>query len=579
MKRPLQFLLCLAPSLAAGWMIMSASSTRDPVARQVPVPPAAPVVDEAMAPLRGAKDRWTAIHAAIQLARSIPPGERQAWLDGARFRHADPLVVTIFTLELEELLFQEDPYALVAARMAADKHWGGGYLSRLAKLDPEKLIAFGRSAADPAQGRQMMLAGMNELVTRDPAATLKLALEFPPPADGKELPKDMVRLLAKAGAGDAEKLLDLADARGDRWRSLLRAAAAQTLVTKDFPTGLKWMAAEPDGAVLFHAVFGVGNRPFAEVQENVRLIAANLASFTPEFVQAVSRSAFTNRWPSSYDYSGAEEVWLAADLGRLGYSAQEQIELHGEILQTLSWHDGAAALKYLADPAMKITPDQRQVILQGLRDRQLSSGQPMPPEMQAILTEAEVAMLKSREAKIAEYQTPKKAPGIPEQFAEVMSEPGSESMLMHSENWGEEQVAEALAYVRNAKPEVLADMVKRMQHTGAPLSALAAEIYRLALVNNIATKKVREELIETGIHWASEEPDKASAWAESLPAGPERLCTIRNIAAQWNAGDPGGATKWIAGLKDPAEAEAAKEAIRIYNEKTKQTRSPGDDDE
>ncbi|WP_035613836.1 hypothetical protein [Haloferula sp. BvORR071] len=578
MKRPLQILLCFVPAFAVGWMLVSSASTKDSVPVKTPVPSAPNPTDEAMAPLRATKDRWTAIHAAIQLARGIPPRERQAWLDGTRFRHADPLVVQMFTVELEELLFQEDPYALVTAQIAGDKRGSASRnLARLAKLDPEKLIAFGKTAANPDHGRRMIFAAMEELVGRDPATVLKLALEFPPPADGQALSKDMVRLLAKGAVNDPEKLLDLADARGDRWRALLRAAAAQAVVAKDFTSGVKWLAAQPDGGALYQAIFGIGGVSMEESKVNARKIAENLSLFTPDFVASLQRSSFANSWPMTYDMIGSEELWLSADLGRLGFSSQEQGKLRFEAIEAISRRDAAAAIKYLTDPAMGITAELRRALLLGMRSTQLSMGKEIPPEMLAILTEAELTALKSQEAKFQQNQaTPKKPLSIPEQFAEVFNEPNSDSMLMRSENWGPDQIQEALTFVRNAKPEVLADMVKRMQHTGAPLLDLSAEIYRLALVNNLATKKVREELIETAIHWGSREPDKASAWVLTLPAGPERLCSIQNIAAQWSSGDPNGAAKWIATLKDPAEAAAAKEAIRLYNEKTKQQKREGE---
>jgi hypothetical protein len=570
MKRPVQILLCLVPSFAAGWWLMESFGTATPVAAAAPVSAASRPTDEAMAPLRAAKDRWTAIHAAIQLARSIPPRERQEWLEGVRFRHADPLVVEMFKTELEELLFQEDPYALVAAQIASGKQSAGAHLTRLAKLDPAKLIAFGQAAADPVHGRRMIFAGMTELVTSDPATVLKLALEFPPPVDGNELPKDMVRLLAKAGGNDAEKLLDLSDARGDRWRSMLRAAAAQATVTKNFAQGLQWIAAQPDAGVLFKSLFSVGGISMEEMKTNARKIAENLGALPPEFVATVRRAAFANSWPLSYDISGAEDIWLAADLKRLGFPAKEQSRIRLDAMRSLVWQDAATVAKYLADPAF-LAAEDRKALLLDLQVRQLQGMRPMAPEILAALGEADRKLLAEAEAKFRsnQQQAPKGPLSVPEQIVASMTEKGSEALHLQVVNWGPEQMDEALAYIRGAKPEILKEMVKRIQRTGAPPLPLAAELYRLALVNNMATPKVREELIETSIHWGSRQPAKAAAWVETLPAGPERLCSIQNVAAQWSAGDPSGAAAWIATLKDSAESEAAKEAVKIYNEKTK----------
>ena len=577
MKRvaPLSVLLLLGGG--AGWTLMSFADQRgspEEPASEISVP-ATRAGDTAVVRVREAKDRWTAIHAAIELARSIPAGERRAWLQDGRFRHSDPLVEEMFALQLEELLFQEDPFALIEWEMATGRESAKKHLARIAREDVEALIARGQGSADVEKGRMMLFAAMKVLVDREPERVLKMALEFPSPADGNELPKNMVHLLAKASGGDAAKLLDLSETKGDRWRALLRAAAARAMVGKDVAGGLKWITSEPDAGKLFAEVFlfaGVFSEEMMSVEEreaNKRWVAEHLDQIPDGFAGVVGRATRLGSWPSIMDFGGVEKLWLAADLGRLGVSTREQETLRIDLLMTLANSDPAAVAKHLDDPAM-FSVTQRKQALQRVGQMQIMWHGKLPEEIMAVLKEDEA---KAMEGMVADYKkgqaTVKKPLGIPEQFTALMNERGSESLHLRAENWTPEQVNQALTYVRDADPKLLAELTKRILHTGYPFKPVAAEIYRLALVNKIVSPRLREEIIETSIHWADADPVRAASWVETLPAGVERQRSIQNVAAQWNRDDPAGAQAWIATLKDKAEADAAREAVRIFDAKAK----------
>ena len=528
------------------------------------------VSDLAIARVRGAKDRWTAIHVAIQLAREIPTSERRAWLQDDRFRHPDPLVMQMFTLELEELLYQEDPFALLEWEIASSSRSAPKHLQRLAKEDVEALLARGQGSANPAQRQTMVFAALKELVNTDPDRVLKLALDFPPPPDTEDLPMDMVRLLAKAGEADSAKLLTLAETKGDRWRSVLRASAARAMMAKDFAAGLKWLGSETDAEVLYAGAFGMNGSTMDEIRGNARKLAEHLALLPDGFAGVLNRSLNTGSWPDVMDMGGAEELWLAADLERLGVGSREQVQMRSDLVDMLANDNIAAAMKYLADPAL-FSAKQRMETLRKIRYSQHLRGKEMPAEMAAALSADEAKALAEMDAKYQAQRAaaPKGPLSIPEQFERAMNDPGSDALHLPAHNWGPEHLDQALAYVRAADPELIAVLAKRLMRTGGSLNPIAGEVYRLALVNNQATPKMREQLIETSIHWGGADPVRAAAWAETLPGGAERLRSIQNIAAQWGRQDPTAAEAWIATLKDQAEANAAREAVRIFDAKAK----------
>jgi hypothetical protein len=528
------------------------------------------VSDGAIARVRGAKDRWTAIHAAIQLAREIPSGDRRAWLQDARFRHPDPLVVQMFTQELEELAYQEDPFELLEWEMANNSRSAPRHLQRLAKEDVEALLSRGQGSANPAQRQTMIFAALKELVNTDPNRVIRLALDLPPPPDTEDLPMDMVRLLAKAGEADSAKLLTLAETKGDRWRSVLRASAARAMMAKDFATGLKWLVSEPDAELLYAGAFGMIGSTTEEMRGNARKLAEHLALLPDGFADVLSRSLNTPSWPNPMDTSGAEELWLAADLGRLGIGSREQAQVRSDLVDTLTNDNIAAAMKYLADPAL-FSAKQRMETLRKIRYSQHLRGKEMPAEMTAALSADEAKALAEMDAKYQAQRAaaPKGPLSIPEQFERAMNDPGSDALHLPAHNWGPEHLDQALAYVRAADPELIGVLAKRLMRTGGSLNPIAGEVYRLALVNNQATPKMREQLIETSIHWGGADPVRAAAWADTLPGGTERLRSIQNIAAQWSRQDPSAAEAWIVTLKEKVEADAAREAVRISEEKRK----------
>jgi hypothetical protein len=528
------------------------------------------VSDGAIARVRGAKDRWTAIHAAIQLAREIPSGDRRAWLQDARFRHPDPLVVQMFTQELEELAYQEDPFELLEWEMANNSRSAPKHLQRLAKEDVEALLSRGQGSANPAQRQTMIFAALKELVNTDPNRVIRLALDLPPPPDTEDLPMDMVRLLAKAGEADSAKLLTLAETKGDRWRSVLRASAARAMMAKDFATGLKWLVSEPDAELLYAGAFGMIGSTTEEMRGNARKLAEHLALLPDGFADVLSRSLNTPSWPNPMDTGGAEELWLAADLGRLGIGSREQAQVRSDLVDTLTNDNIAAAMKYLADPAL-FSAKQRMETLRKIRYSQHLRGKEMPAEMTAALSADEAKALAEMDAKYQAQRAaaPKGPLSIPEQFERAMNDPGSDALHLPAHNWGPEHLDQALAYVRAADPELIGVLAKRLMRTGGSLNPIAGEVYRLALVNNQATPKMREQLIETSIHWGGADPVRAAAWADTLPGGTERLRSIQNIAAQWSRQDPSAAEAWIVTLKEKVEADAAREAVRISEEKRK----------
>lgn len=60
------------------------------------------------------------------------------------------------------------------------------------------------------------------------------------------------------------------------------------------------------------------------------------------------------------------------------------------------------------------------------------------------------------------------------------------------------------------------------------------------------------------VKWAEKDPEAASAWLQTLPAGDAKLWAQKNLATNWAKYDPDATAQWIATLPADARVEVKK---------------------
>lgn len=559
-------------SAAAGWLLMPSPAPAptapvDPDAGIVAAPPPPSSgralqrekIDAAMAPVRAAGTRWEAIRATLALARSLSPADRKAWLAGSWFKHSDPLLVQLFTDELGELIFEEDPHAFLASGNP-----DYGLLRRFGRLDPEGLIAYANSTEDPKKKAILLHLGMEGLAEKDPAAAYKLLLEMPPPAE--VVPK-MARLMAKAAQGDATKLLALAEQRGDRWRFFLRSAAAEAMIAKDPAAAIHWMSEQDDGGKLCTGVYSIMEMPPEMARAKYGWLADHLDQLPDGFAGKVNDSSSTG-WPDPFLLKGHEEKWLVADFERLGLRGEALREMKLYALGSWGGRDPEAAVKLLMDPAFIAPADRRRIVGDWLRS--ISPPAELPAGVLAVLDEAS---LKEVAEKTAYYQKKQENPLRPVTAAglfakELASGTEKDDLSFLSYQWSPTKTTDAIAYVQGRSDAEIRTMSIRIGSGHPQYASVVGEIHRQALLRKVPTPSLVKDVAQVAIHWGAYDPASASVWAGSLPAGEARSYAIRNIASRWHLADSKAAERWISSLKDPAEVQAAREAVASALKKT-----------
>jgi hypothetical protein len=61
--------------------------------------------------------------------------------------------------------------------------------------------------------------------------------------------------------------------------------------------------------------------------------------------------------------------------------------------------------------------------------------------------------------------------------------------------------------------------------------------------------------------WGDEDPNAASKWVSSLPAGEERLWAAKNLASRWADYEPKAAERWMATLPE-ADRKAVQDFVK-----------------
>jgi hypothetical protein len=75
------------------------------------------------------------------------------------------------------------------------------------------------------------------------------------------------------------------------------------------------------------------------------------------------------------------------------------------------------------------------------------------------------------------------------------------------------------------------------------------------------------------VNWSKIDPEAASQWVQSLPAGDAKLWAQKNLAANWTQHDPEAVDQWIKTL--PAESRGEVEKFMQTHDKVDEPEPEG----
>lgn len=536
----------VVPGILSAWLAWwitprpgGRQDTRPPGGKHPPAAEESQRVSNWQAAIRNmGNNRWDSMRGAVELAKSIPAGERMNWLQTGRFHHRDPLVVEVFMSELARLAFDESPAAFIASEINRKPQRFREYLSEMAAADPHSVIKL----AEDMENAEVRCACYKEaaivLAERDPDALFKLIPRM------SKADVELLQVLKTAARGDAERLLTAADTAGDSWKQLLSASAMLVKAENNMTEALAWMAADEHGTELFRFL-----RDWNDVAWPIR---DSQKRFIEKLIAAMNQ--MPAGWLESFHdndriMSGlrivAPEACLELDMMRLGVSQRENDSIKEEIYcRCVGFNPARIAALYQKDTSLEDATRKRIVLGWATTWRHKE----MPAELRAVIDPAVLADAEAVVARKPEPAVKPPKPSITEQLNRGLQDRGSWGLSLPSELTfapTPETAAEAEAWARSLPDEQIKNASNRACRTGYVPPGLSDIIFSRAFKLGVMSDKNIREWTSDMSNRAYQNPAEAARCLAAYPEGWPRDLALQNIALRWNELDPKDAATWI----------------------------------
>ena len=517
-----------------------------------------------LAPVRAARTPEERQRAAIQLALTLPVAELADWFDAEWYPFRDGIDSNVFYRLTRQRWQEEDPAGYLNRALVKKPDDTNEAASLWAKRDPEAALAWLHGLTDPRDFAAMAESVYSSLAKARPTLALaeiaKLRGRLP---DADSTLQGMLRELA----GTSAKALRQA---ATTWPAELREMAGQALacdlLKRDFAAGIADLQDREDGRKVFLKALSSDQALAAKLLDSVESL--------PEgwLAAAIKQSGGWNL------VSQNPERWLQIDLAALGLDKTTAADFREATLNSLASNskDPAATLRALETVAMG--EPERQSLYESILFRSMAYRNPADAEL--ILTQlsdpAAIARCEQFMESLKSSQTMPKVPPSPTEWMTQLGNPDADanrspSLLYEAKAvWDRSAIQEARTTFAQLPAEQKARAASQLSLGQGidEMPELRADAFRWMLENPpLETAANATADRETGLvryasrlatDWARDDPQAASRWAQSLPAGDTRLWVMKNVAKQWAEYEPTAAATWARAL--PAAERAAVEA-------------------
>lgn len=508
-----------------------------------------------MASIRLAGSAEARMRATVDLANTLSPAEFAAWMDGGWFTLRGGPELTLFTRIVMERWKQEDEAGLLVWMLKSGNSRSDA-LNELAQKYPERVVDFFRE--NPGGTREMMV--LWEMGKNHPELALTRFQEIVASGRWREIQGYAGELLQNLAEKDPAKLAAAAEGFPSAMKLQVEIALSRERLKKSFQDELQALWERPDGWNIFEGNFrsveGVGDKILAQLADIPPSWRGELASNSHGVVSAENA-----------------EKWWSADLAAAGFSKRDIVLFRSRALLAIGRQNPEEAIRRMGEV--------------GLADHQKSS---FIYSIFGNMTDKD----KARElvSQLADEGDQKKAleiigqqTGSPSSEEKVETaadwlakvseaEPGrgmvSYSMFSTMSEWDEEKKGALVTGFRSmekGKKTVVAQaIVNSIGNYGRMSDELAGDALRHLMENPVpkAEGDTRENNLmeKSGSHvvqLSTRDPEAASQWVSTLPAGEAKTWTQRNLLNNWKQYDPKAAAQWEKSL--PAGERAALETL------------------
>jgi hypothetical protein len=503
--------------------------------------------------LRAIVDPEARLLATIALANSLSPDDFAAWMDGRWFTLRGGHEHLLFDRILMERWRNEAPESLLEwsaknknmAAAAVAKEW--------AENQPERLLEFFKTHRDDAaemsalaliarNSPELALARLQEMISAGLIGTSESA------SGG------VLQALLEKSPGT---LLDILGTLPPAIKLTVEGMMSRKRLEASFPEEIRSLWDRPDGWRIFSA---------AGIDEKMsEKLLGELANLPQEWRVAIA----SNSWDLFEGGNG--EKWYDADLEGAGFSPETARSIRLQAVRFLAQRNPEAAITRVV--AMDLEPAERKDLL----DRAFSRVRD-PEKLRALIPllptgEERETVTKKLQAITATEKDIK--PATPEDLLAKLSKTDADFNSAYRDfselqNWDPQKLSQLTARFKELpgeKKQQVAKVIITNAGRDNTTTLLKGDAIRY-LLENPPVKVENEDPWQStsfassnyAVNLSGQDPEAATAWVKTLPAGEEKSWTQKNLYNNWKQYDPKAAEQWKKSL--PAAELVALEKLK-----------------
>ncbi len=491
--------------------------------------------------------------ATIALANSLSPAEFAAWVDGGWFDLRGGPELMIFSKILMDRWHDEDPEGLLAWA-AKNKNGAAAHLMEdWATKQPQRLIDYFKIHPDDRTELQMLA----KIAAVSPDLAIQRLKEITAAGIVGDARNYTAGLMAVLAGKSPTALSAILDSLPPLIKLQAEAAMSKLRLEASFSEEIRHLWDRPDGWKIFSDYLvgpdDIGTKLLGE-----------LANLPPEWRSGIA----LNPWRMVTE-SNAQQ-WWNADLGAAGFSAANIKEIHTEAVKNMVITNPEAVIQRLGD--LNADPDDRKNIL-----NRLFNGAADPEKARTWIAQLPTEEERLTATRILDQRTiPMEVTKItsPDDMLSKIGEGahlyGGSGYFSQMKDWDDEKTTALAAGFKilpdEQKQQIAQVVFAQLQMNGAPAGLRDEAIRYLASKPPVSESNGHEvwnsvpaKISQYAVNFSAKDPEAASEWVNSLPAGEIKSWTQKNLINNWRQYDPKAADLWEKSL--PATDRAALEML------------------
>lgn len=497
------------------------------------------LVAQQMQTIRNADAPIERMRKTIALANSLPASEFVAWAQGDRFDFRQGPELDVFRMILFERWLKEDPDSLIPWADKNNFGQAGRALLYLANQDPKRLINFYRN--NPNEKAE--LRNLKEVAKKHPALALQRLQELSAAGLSNNAADAAMHLLGQLAKNSYDALEAALESLAPNLRGVAENSLCEQRLVNSFDTEIRALWERPDGWKEFQIFVWNDDIMKKLIGEMAHLPASWRVGLAERLDAVNARNA---------------KQWLEADLEQAGFTQSQISQIRGNALSKIALSDPEFALKNLEGSAMEESK-KKQLISNALRGvkgdevkiESLISMLSSEEDKQLARDQLKLAELSRMDAKAQKPDEWLKTVGTINDFQEI-----SYSALHQLQDWDQAKIAD----LRNQFNELphdqkqnIARAVSAVLHHSGIDSGFAGDAIRYLAIHPPAADsgqngRYNDPFMASStyaVKLAMNDPEAATSWIKTLPAGDAKLWAQKNVAANWQQYDPRAVDQWI----------------------------------